>query len=68
MNEFGILVGQAGERRDLQATGNAVTILHITQIHKTPTLIINPAHRDFDAFRFSPTKLPDAGVCACACW
>jgi hypothetical protein len=65
MTEFGILVDQAGGRGDLQATGNAVAIRHITQIHKTPTLIINPTHRDFDAFRTSPTKLPDAGVRAC---
>ena len=57
MYAFGI-----GGRRGLQATGNAVAIRHITQIHKTPTLVTNPMHRDLDAFRSSPTKLPDAGV------
>jgi len=61
MNAFGI--GQAGGRRGLQATGNAVAIRYVTQFHKTPTIIINPMHRGIDAFRSSPTKLPDSGVC-----
>ena len=50
MYAFGL--GQAGGKGGLQATGNAVAIRHVTQIHKTPTLIINPMHRGFDAFRF----------------